>query len=277
MPETAAVAPDWTGRPCPKCAYVRTAQDANPAWQCPRCQVAYAKFDPAAVAARASFAAHGRAIGQRASGDHSFFLLIGINLLALGIAVALHMNLRGLMLVYWAQSVAIGITHFIRILSLERFDPGGARMNDRPIEETPADKTAIALFFAAHYGIFHVVYLMFLLPDHVHPLQGSIVAYLLLPVLFLGFHLFSLQRNIESDRQGRPNIGTLMFLPYARILPMHLTILSGFAFRKEAVWGLLLFGVLKTAADAAMHLLNHHLMGKPPAPIESPDAKPSGG
>ena len=28
---------------CPQCAYTRSAQDSNPAWQCPNCKVAYSK------------------------------------------------------------------------------------------------------------------------------------------------------------------------------------------------------------------------------------------
>ena len=28
---------------CPQCAYTRSAQDSNPAWQCPKCGVAYNK------------------------------------------------------------------------------------------------------------------------------------------------------------------------------------------------------------------------------------------
>ena len=34
----------YTGKPCPKCAYVRAAADAGPDWQCPKCGIAYAKF-----------------------------------------------------------------------------------------------------------------------------------------------------------------------------------------------------------------------------------------
>lgn len=37
--------------PCPKCAHVRTPADFAPDWQCPRCGIAYAKFQPRPVAA----------------------------------------------------------------------------------------------------------------------------------------------------------------------------------------------------------------------------------
>jgi uncharacterized protein YxjI len=40
----------YTGRPCPKCAYVRTASDTAPDWQCPKCGIAYVKFEQAHAA-----------------------------------------------------------------------------------------------------------------------------------------------------------------------------------------------------------------------------------
>jgi hypothetical protein len=52
-----------------------------------------------------------------------------------------------------------------------------------------------------------------------------------------------------------------MFLPYVRILPMHLTIVFG-GLLFGGTLALLLFGVLKTAADAAMHSLEHHVLGR---------------
>jgi len=48
------MARDPTGKPCPKCAYVRTASETAPDWQCPKCGIVYAKFGqgpPAAAAA----------------------------------------------------------------------------------------------------------------------------------------------------------------------------------------------------------------------------------
>ena len=38
------MADSYVGKPCPKCRHVRTAADAGPDWQCPKCGIAYAKF-----------------------------------------------------------------------------------------------------------------------------------------------------------------------------------------------------------------------------------------
>ena len=71
-------------------------------------------------------------------------------------------------------------------------------------------------------------------------------------------HFWSYRYNRDVDRQGTPNIGTLMFTPYVRILPMHLTILTGGLLGK----GLLLFGGLKILADVVMHLIEHAQLQK---------------
>jgi uncharacterized Tic20 family protein len=38
------MASSYIGKPCPKCAYVRTESDTAPDWQCPKCDIVYAKF-----------------------------------------------------------------------------------------------------------------------------------------------------------------------------------------------------------------------------------------
>lgn len=48
-----------------------------------------------------------------------------------------------------------------------------------------------------------------------------------------------------------------MFLPYLRVVPMHIIIVAGLASNMAGVSALLLFGVLKTFADVAMHYAEH--------------------
>jgi hypothetical protein len=52
-----------------------------------------------------------------------------------------------------------------------------------------------------------------------------------------------------------------MFTPYLRILPMHLTIVIGALFINSAA-GMIMFGILKTLADLAMHLIEHAQLRK---------------
>ena len=50
-----------------------------------------------------------------------------------------------------------------------------------------------------------------------------------------------------------------MFTPYLRIIPMHLTIILGATLGGGA--GLIVFGILKTIADAIMHVIEHKRLG----------------
>jgi hypothetical protein len=65
---------------------------------------------------------------------------------------------------------------------------------------------------------------------------------------------------VQADLRNNPNIGTLMFLPYARIIPMHLTIVLALPLGGGALW---FFVLLKTAADVIMHKVEHRLLQKP--------------
>ena len=189
--------------------------------------------------------------------DGSIWLLVAINVVALGIAHWKQWPLTQLMLLYWGQSIAIGISYVLRILSLEQFSTEGFKVNDRAVDPTPATKRQVAAFFVLHFGFFHLGYLVFLFADSAA--RPRLDAWFWLCVLgFALNHFWSYRYNREMDRQGSPNIGTLMFTPYLRIIPMHLTIVSGAFLGK----GLLLFGGLKILADAAMHLIEHAQLQK---------------
>jgi hypothetical protein len=258
----ADAAASWVGKPCPKCAYVRAASDRNPEWQCPRCHIAYAKFGAAPL--RAALVAEGREMVAEAAADFSVLALIAANLIALAIAYATKMSLRDLMLVYWIQSVVIGATNVLRILRLQRFATDGFRMNNEVVKEEPHVPGTIAIFFTLHYGGFHLIYLIFLL--NAHGRAGALAplyVYALLALVFIVNHAYSLRHNVARDARGKPNIGTMMMLPYARIVPMHLTILAGGLFY-GSTFSFLVFGALKTVADVVMHTVEHHVLGKAP-------------
>lgn len=187
-----------------------------------------------------------------------------------------------LMWPFWIQSVIIGWYARQRMLKLSRFCTEGFRINNRAVDPTPATRRSTANFFALHYGLFHLVYLFFLMAmtgdassggtiqvtnsstgvtsevmvGSVHPLD-----FLIFAVLGVGFwrtHRASHAEHVAADLGGKPNIGTLMFMPYVRILPMHLAIIIGVAMGgMGAVW---LFMLLKTGADVGMHKLEHRML-----------------
>jgi len=185
-------------------------------------------------------------------------ILLG-NAFVIACALVEGWDLGVMMAIYWAQSVIIGGFHFFRILLLRSFSTEGFTSNGSRVPETEGGKRGTALFFAVHYGIFHLVYAVFLLVPAAGVLGGARVAFLLSVLGFLLGHAYSFYQNVRADLARRPNLGTMMFLPYARILPMHLTILFGSVTGSHLV-SLLLFSGLKTAADYIMHIVEHRVL-----------------
>ena len=191
--------------------------------------------------------------------DGSVWMLLAINLIALMTAIWQGWSLAELMLIYWAQSLIIGASYVLRISRLGNYSTEGFRMNGRSVKPNAATKRKTAFFFCIHYGGFHAAYLIFILQD----LPPGILLDPGFIACTLGFainHAFSYRYHRQMDEQGKPNIGTLMFTPYLRILPMHLTIIFGGA-TGSAGTGLVIFGALKTAADAVMHVVEHRRLG----------------
>ena len=186
----------------------------------------------------------------------SLLLLVAANGFTLVLALAQDWPMGLLLWPYWVQSVVIGVFSYRRIKALQRFSTEGFRINERSVAPSEETKRATARFFALHYGFFHLGYALFLamygLPLRDWLWVGAAAAG------FLYNHWQSFERFREADRQGCPNIGTLMFLPYLRVVPMHIAVIVGAA----VPWAgaVLLFGLLKTAADCAMHVAEHRIL-----------------
>ena len=119
-----------------------------------------------------------------------------------------------------------------------------------------------------HYGVFHLGYFIFLFMamsgkvPHVpayNVTAGDLLLMAAIGVSFVFTHRSSYRRIMQSDETGRPNIGGVMFLPYLRIVPMHLAIIIGVGAGYHG--GMLLFATLKTAADALMHWIEYRIAG----------------
>lgn len=197
------------------------------------------------------------------SDDLSLWFLLFSNIVTIYFAVTENWNLSTIMWVYWFQSITIGFFNFIRILQLKEFSTEGFKINGQPAQPTQGTKIFTAFFFLFHYGFFHFGYMIFLLTGTFTKVYGNApnfieLKYILLTaLLFFINHIFSYFYNRPKDTK-KQNIGSLMFYPYARIIPMHLTIISGSAFGDS----LSLFLVLKTFADVIMHIVEHNVLRK---------------
>jgi len=187
--------------------------------------------------------------------------LIAANVATIVLALALRWELGPLLWVYWSQSVVIGIFQFRRILDLKEFSTKNFRINDRAVEPTERTKKTTAFFFLFHYNFFHLIYMVFLLAE-TRPSPSQALYLLAGGALFFANHLFSYRSNKGEERKTVPNIGTMMFTPYLRIIPMHLVIIFAAGLTHTA-FALVIFCLLKTVADVLMHTVEHRLIYSP--------------
>jgi len=151
---------------------------------------------------------------------------------------------------YWCQSVLIGVFNFFDMITLKNVDVSNWSFNGKPATVKEA-KGCLPWFFLFHYGIFHLVYLVFLFADF--RLSDTNFSYLKLALggVVLQQIIHFTQNKIKYAHQPG-NIGSMFFTPYLRIVPMHLTILLP----KFLGWTpALTFLILKTVFDILGQLI----------------------
>lgn len=157
--------------------------------------------------------------------------LVFSNLLVIIFAVVDKLSAIDILWIYWFQSVIIGIFNFIKIISLKEFSVEGFKRGNKQLLPTKETKISTAIFFLFHYGFFHLIYAVFLS-------SFSIFGYFSKSEFEMSYFLFSTAmffissliefNSSKKEKAGElPNIGKLMFAPYSRIIPMHLTIILG--------------------------------------------------
>jgi hypothetical protein len=111
-------------------------------------------------------------------------------------------------------------------------------------------KGCISFFFLFHYQFFHIGYAIFILVM----IKGRVDKMFLL----LGVAAFTLNLIIQfiqhkiKEKEYFVSISTMMFLPYLRIVPMHLMILGPAFFHWNQAD---IFLILKTVADCLMFIV----------------------
>jgi hypothetical protein len=160
------------------------------------------------------------------------------------------------MWLYWSQSVMLGLFNFLDILTVRTPKMETYMVNGDPSTTKPVGKSASAFFFLFHYGFFHFVYFFFLISmKKTGPMQWDFYKNFLI-VFFCGQLINFIQHKIQQSKQVT-SLSSMFFIPYLRIIPMHLTILLP---NFIPVSGMGIFLVLKSLADVGMYLIT-----KPPA------------
>jgi hypothetical protein len=200
--------------------------------------------------------------------------LIFSNLLVIFFAIADDISANEVLWIYWSQSVIIGIFNFIKMITLKDFSTEGFKQGNK--QPLPIRATAIssAVFFLFHYGFFHFIYAAFLggFSEFSNSESNSSgINYILISagVFFISYFIeFINFRKEESDEL--PNLGFIMFAPYARIIPMHLTIiLGGFIGAAGSIFStntnlsiIVLFIGIKTVVDLITHSIDFKKLKK---------------
>ena len=187
----------------------------------------------------------------------STLVLVLSNIFTIVVAAMEQWNLSKLLWIYWGQSLVIGYFNWRKIRCLKEFSTEGLKINDQQVPATKVTQRQIANFFAVHYGFFHVGYFIFLFIEKADLSQIEIFSAGTCLAVFIFNHWFSFKQNLDTFIGRKPNIGNVMFFPYARILPMHLTILIGAYLEEHSTGTVILFLGLKTFADLTMHLMEH--------------------
>jgi hypothetical protein len=188
--------------------------------------------------------------------DLSLLPLLISNGLAIWWAVHDHLSLQTVMMIYWGQSVAIGVVNVLRILALRDYSTGDFRLGG-PLSPSAGTKLKVAGFFVLHYGFFHIVYLVFILAAMTRGRVDVNVPFVFYGAgLFAGTDLIALALHWNEQTRGR-DIGQVMFAPYLRIVPMHLAIIFGGFVNYHPGLTLGLFQGLKTVADVFTHMVQH--------------------
>ncbi len=189
----------------------------------------------------------------------SVFALVLANVATIVLAIIGNWDVLSVLWIYWFQSVIIGIFNVPKmfVVAVRNHGPKGIGI-----------AAPISLFFIFHYGMFHLVYAIFL--GVFTMMRGEIAGlgattaqtdpYLLgiAVLIFAANHLFSFLYNFRKDK--KTSLAQVMFFPYARIFPMHLTIIFGGMFLvlgTGSAFVLVLFIALKTIVDVAMHIAEH--------------------
>lgn len=162
--------------------------------------------------------------------------------------------------IYWCQSVTIGLFNFLELQSLSKAETATMQVNNKP-----AEKGCLGWFFLIHYGVFHLVYFIFLMIKFpLYEIQKKIL--ILGVATFFIESVIGFMRHLNNKRTMKVNAGALFFLPYLRIIPMHLMILlpSFFGWTPS-----LLFLILKTGADILSFQLYHYIYSKKKEPLSA--------
>jgi hypothetical protein len=213
-----------------------------------------------------------RAGGERQPKDTDRLTILGLiaaNVIVIAAALILQWDMFELMWVYWTQSVIIGFFWLLRILTHQNlYWTGMSGEEPKPVYMKRLYRFPAGLFFVVHYGAFHWAFSVFLrmhIAGERRPVPVTMVIFS--ACLFFIEEVISFLRRPRAQRTARAPLNRFLAWPYARVIPMHVTVFVAFIIEILRETGvirdfsqpyrvalLVLFLVLKTIADVSMHI-----------------------
>jgi hypothetical protein len=212
--------------------------------------------------------------------------LLAANAVAIAFFLAGDNSVIQVLWIYWLQSVIIGLVNVVRIARLPLGDLQIQGMSNEASNRFGiAIKGFLATFFTLHYGGFHFGYMLFLIvlgtettftvgssvsQMNLNESGVAVGAVLLSGLVFAVHHTLTYvreQQEMHHGQHAQANAFTALFRPYARIIPMHLTIILGplLALKFGTDGMFVLFMILKTAIDVMLF----RRWTRPPVPAKT--------
>jgi Family of unknown function (DUF6498) len=220
-----------------------------------------------------------RAVSRVLPGEYELtppvWSLLSANLITIVLAIIGNWDAATTIFIFWAQSVIIGIFTIASIIGADTLAIKAdmdARHRERG-EDIVLDPRRVkkhqyilAAMFFVHYGIFHLAYYDFIINNGIlGPVDLAGPGIWFSCGIFFANHLYSFLFYRTRERRGEEYVNDTFIGPYFRIVPMHLIIFIGaivilileIVGITSTLPVLVIFLLLKTAADLAMHLWKH--------------------
>lgn len=222
----------------------------------------------------------------------SALVLILANLIPLAGASLFQWDVLAILLLYWAESVIVGVLNVFRIIAWSPDNALGGVLSQLVGQSVLvreelrksvlrvvgiAIKVVLVVLFVLHYALFCGVHLIavlvFFSAGEVNPRIGATLAelwqgsfWISVAAIFFS-HLFSFFKNyIGRGEYKMVSVNLLMFRPYGRIVAMHLAIVLGaglFVKLGSPLPVLLILIVAKTVLDMRLHVKERGILATP--------------
>ena len=189
-------------------------------------------------------------------------------------------DLHSLLVGYWLESAAVGLTSVAKIRRAEGEDDPeelpSIEFDGKPAESLVGHPNRlIAIFFVTHYGLFWITHGVFVLafPVMIPGLEMASPSVVVAAAVCLGaYHAVSYRVNYVGEREYERNGPvTLMVEPYRRVFVLHATIVLGafaIAWIGAPVGALAVMVLAKTVLDLRAHRKEHErARRRPPSTI----------